>query len=323
MKLPLLYRFRGLYLGVATGEVYLQKQRSTTGQRAKTIPSHGDAPDAPDAPNELNWQQVCQEITQRLIESPWALPLTEHSPSGDLPEQNQSLLAAVLPMALFFHDDLVILDRQIQQLLQPTADLELEAGGLVLGRAIALICQEQVIPATLMPQLLAQIDIPHSAIKTGLEQVHRLLRGKATLMEALHTFAPSPVPFDQIRQPLSLSAQICLAFYCWMSTAAAFNLSLQRSGQYPLSDLSTRLTAALSGADNGFAGIPGHWHSAWIAGADVPGQHWQMPDALWATWSGCIGANLDPEMNSRLLQSAVAAPGLLRPRPQQGPFAGI
>ncbi|NJK40489.1 MAG: hypothetical protein HC934_02360 [Acaryochloridaceae cyanobacterium SU_2_1] len=314
MKRSLLDRFRGLFLGIAVGEVYLGQTQGPEPDR-QTINdlahSRHQGEHQRDSLGELRGQEICSRMAQALIESQFTLPLEEALPKLGLPRQGPSLLAAVLPMALFFHDDLARLDQQIHQLLHPAADLELEASGLVIGRTIAMICQEQVTPKTWITYLLEQVDIPHSSIIAGLEQVQVFLQSKATLMEVLHNLSASSA-----NRLMPLSSDLSLAFYCWLSTADAFNLSMKRSGQPPQSQLRTRLTTALSGVYNGVSGIPLAWQAELISGTGSSSHGWQGADALLAAWSGCSHLESAKQISPRLLRSAIAAPGLLRPRPK-------
>lgn len=211
-------------------------------------------------------------------------------------------LMAVLPILLFYHEQLEFLRTtldQISDLLSiPLAERD---GLLALGYAIAASLTERLNRHSLIGETIAYLQDPPSALIPQLATVETLLAQGASLervrAELVQTEGTATLPF-------------ALGFYCFVSTLEDFRLSISRATRTgSQSAVTTVITGMLSGAYNSIPGIP--W--TWQQGPLPTDQSFYLGDRLLATWSGVYDAHHQPE--EAIHFRAVAAPNVIRPWP--------
>lgn len=181
---------------------------------------------------------------------------------------SETALAAI-PIALFFHENLTQLQLQLQQVVEFGLSWDstqtLGDGVLGIGYGISLALNEQLHPATLIPQILNKLgrETPLSQL---LNQVQTLIEQKASLEttvdQLLKNSAPISIPegISSDQQYLWDSLPIALALYCFVSTPDEPSLSLRRAVHTGyLTQYTCTLTAALSGAYNSWLSFPIRW----------------------------------------------------------------
>lgn len=280
MVYALLSRFRGALMGSALGVLYPNEVTTASAQL-----------------------QTIVHTTQSLIQA---------IPSAGVMEGAEAIMASV-PLALYLHDNPQKLARVIRETMPPAVQNECQ--GVASGLAVALttqmspLCSSQLVPM-----------VPDGPLAQKLGQVQAMLSRRESLAIALQMLEPVPDIEPQMSRQRDLPTSITLAFYCWLSTAEQFQLSLLRAQQIPHVDpLTLLLTGAFSGAFNGETSIP----SNWLEDQDIShgkdfSQLQMLADQLFAAWSGCYqieapdAAKVETQKSSQL--AAVAAPGLLRPR---------
>jgi hypothetical protein len=214
-------------------------------------------------------------------------------------------IASTISIALYFHDN----RQKLRQAIIDTASPAIQDFGFVVAESIAVALQPQMNPWALLPELIQLL--PDEVLSQKLRQVQRLLTRRDSLAIAIQKLGDSQ----------QIEVAISLAFYCWLSTAEQFQLSVLRAHRIPnVSPLTLLLTGAFSGALNGQAGIPLAWLSPTGAFQNSLKHMETLADQLLATWSGCyhVGPDTVDPIKERATASglplAVASPGILRPR---------
>lgn len=296
-------RFRGAFLSVAVLEAHLQ-DNSLKGLDDNSVQGKKHRLQIP--PEGLGWTDAMTTSTQMLV--------TTQAPSQVTAFQDDDYssalhLARTLPVALFWHDNLLKLEQQICEQYLRKADPELQAGVVGIGIAIALICQEQANPQNLIPQLLTHKPLAGTLIHTQLSQVQALLTTHASLTTVWNQVSQSYTP-------QRLASAMAIAFYCWSSTADSYSLTLSRLLTLPQpSVVAALIISVLSGVFNSISGIPLSWQTPLFvsSAADARQNILMSADQLLAAWSGYYcqeGMPTPPQLE----QIAVSAPGVLRPR---------
>ncbi|MBI4780356.1 MAG: ADP-ribosylglycohydrolase family protein [Oscillatoriophycideae cyanobacterium NC_groundwater_1537_Pr4_S-0.65um_50_18] len=261
MRYTLLSRFQGSFLGAALGEVFAA-DRDASDLQSSARPSWGKVAIAQMDALTNGHASPSPELTQQLPQ----------------PISAAGVAIALLPLALFYHEDAEQFSQQAQQrLVQWQLPIETGMGGLVLGQSIGVILREQCQPLELIPRLLASLD-QHpqpSVLARQLTQVQEWLTEDAIASR----FSVHKLFADAIANPRELAlmetAPIALALYAFLSTPEAFSLSLLRVAQLfhgfdthglnshhlGIWPLAACLTGALSGAYNGRAGLPQDWRN--------------------------------------------------------------
>lgn len=314
MNHRLIDRFRGLFLGVAVVENYLQENLH---QNCFHLAADQDrSPLLLNPPRELGWSEAMATSTQALVRGEFLPPILG-ADCLDKDNEFTRQIAKILPIGLFYHENLPRMQEQVCEQIFNEAGRELKAGVIAVGIAIALLCCEQANPKTLISALLRQEIVAGTLIHDHLTQVQKLLNTQASLttVYAQLTSASSSTLSQAI-------ASIALAFYCGLSTADSFGLTLRRFLQLPQpSLLSALLVSAMSGVLNSLKGIPLDWQTPLFMqsrnteGSPLCRQNiLSHSDHLLSLWFGyyTLGEGIPP--HSLLEQSAVSAPIILRSR---------
>ncbi|KAI9132712.1 hypothetical protein [Acaryochloris sp. CCMEE 5410] len=307
MQQLLIDRFRGLFLGVAVLDAHGYGQDDS--HRNSILASGQDVP----LPREsgkwcealaLGQSEVIAYSRQGSNESQVpaiAIP----APEDDI--QLAVLIAQMLPAALFYHENVSRLQDYIcgHRLREARPDLQVEVLGIEV--AIALLCQEQANPQTLISQLLAQDCLSGTTLHTQLQQVQTLLQTRSSLFRVW-----SEVNAKRSSETSPLGTALAMACYCWSSTADTFALTVTRPLTLPqFSLLTTLIAGALSGVFNGVHAIPWAWQGAFSAQSGARTSILAQADQLLAAWAGYLS---DDIIALPLEQTAISAPGVLRPR---------
>lgn len=285
MQYSLLSRFQGALVGRLVGELL-------SGDRVKGTSF-----------------RVAEELeTKSLERSHWLAAIEDLIGSGKLNlevwERQPSMVMgdmalATLPLALFFHEERVMLERQLGQVaIAWNLSEEEQVGIWAMGLAIAQSLREKLNPQLIIPQILATQEPPK--LTPWLINVQTLLEQSAGL-----DFAVIELSRSAHRPYLPLA----IALYCFLSTPEDFRLSVSRavrSGCSP--SLTAALTGALSGAYNSIAGIPLGWRRG--VGTAISEQTQQLATRLLAVWGGVYEVDSSTECQ----RLAIAAPRIMQLR---------
>jgi len=266
----------------------------------------------------LTWSQIAECGSDSLIHGgrldleDWVLQCERTQPSLVLLKTTASgseAAVAMLPFALFFHDDRIKLRQQLQKAASIWLhDTEALDGVLAVAFAIALALTEKLDVASLIPRTVDYLETSQTPLVQLLEEVQTLLEQGAGLDKTLTQLRRNA----QLRgEKLSRSyVSIALAFYCFLSTPEDFRLCVTRAARTGShSQVTAAIAGALAGAYNSIIGISIGWRlAANQIGTGV--QRLQQADRLLAVWSGFY----DLTAVEQYPLMAVAAPRVIQPR---------
>ncbi|MGL5194751.1 MAG: ADP-ribosylglycohydrolase family protein, partial [Chroococcales cyanobacterium] len=212
-------------------------------------------------------------------------------------------LMAVLPVLLFYHEQLEFLRTTLYQISEHLSIPLAERDGLLaMGYAIAASLTERLNRHSLIGETIAYLQESPSPLIIQLAIVETLLAEGASLER---------VREQLVRTEATDSLPFALGFYCVLSTLEDFRLSISRAKRTgSQSAVTTVITGILSGAYNSIPGIP--W--TWQLGPLPTEQMFHLGDRLLATWSGVYDVHYQPE--EAIHFRAVAAPNVSTPHAQ-------
>jgi ADP-ribosylglycohydrolase len=232
--------------------------------------------------------------------------------------KNSSLSAleaiiATIPLALFYHENEIKLRQNLQLAVAAVGqdDSEIRDLTLAVGYAIALSLQPKLHSAKLISKTIDFVGNTESKVAQNLSKVKIFLEQNAGLETVVTNLERSERP----------SSCFALAFYCYLSTLEDFRLSLGRVVEKSSEpQLTCAITAALSGAYNGLAGIPATLRQqlrcpslgTGCASMTTEEEMLRLCDALVAVWSGVYDRANQPTNLSQV--AAIAAPRAIRRR---------
>ena len=292
MQYALLHRFQATLLGAVLGE--------TIGLHPLQHLNRKSLP-------KLQWAAVTRFYTQQFLQHNRfdAAEFCEKL----MPKTAGETTIALLPVALFFHEDRLKLRQMLNQVAEQHSAIA-QPPSFAVGCAIAEALQEKLDPLTLIPTIITDLQSQsrdETASIDQLEQVQKLLNEQAGLETAL----------DRLTSNSDHDATIGLAFYCFLSTPHDLRLALLRAAQTGgRSSIVGALTGALSGAFNSMSGIPIEWQLAldsWEAPSEqivTQSDLLEMANRLLASWSGVY----NPLTSSKEFRqvAAIAAPQVIR-----------
>jgi ADP-ribosylglycohydrolase len=313
MRYSLMNRFRATFMGALLGEVLAQNNQKPTGGKIAVLG------------------------TQSLIElgkldvNDWLERAHQKSFHVDITQPvSPAVMIATLPVALFFHENLIQLRQNLLQVLQIWHDEPvIRDSTLAVGYAIAQSLTEKLQPDTLIAEIIAFIGETSTQLPQKLLKVNELLHQCAGLAAAQAEFCRAE----------TLSNVIAMSFYCFLSTREDFRLAVLRANHQDNlgrpatttihSQMMRTMTAALSGAYNSTVGIPVKWQilltpenlATWELASFS--QMLELSDALVAVWSGVYDIALHhrefPEKgcvhsDEQTQLCVFAAPRVIRPR---------
>ncbi len=303
MKYSLLSRFQGCFEGMVAADDW----RYGVTQQSRLAARSGQA---------FPWMDLAVRVTEALILAnnwpPQAMPLdiTQLCVSG---VNHGPLAIATLPVALFFHDDLLLQQQHLRQTVQTWGGTASMADWVtVFGYAIAQALKEHLEPSQFLAHLLsywnsADPDLqPRSPqMQPSLEVLHSLVDQGASARTAILAL-DKQLPQEE--------KTIALALYCFLSTPDSWHLSVRHAARlFPDHPALCALTGCLAGAYNSSSGLPLAWKVASLqtsATSSSPPpiqiQGRELATRLFATWSGMFDAS--HRLASHTL--SVASPGI-------------
>lgn len=286
MRYSLLSRFQGALLGAGLGEVLGRSwsEQPISGSGLQPLPS------SPAVEQILGFccdRLIAQGALDGNAREPWVAQLTE-------PTQ---LMAASLPVILFFHEQPHRLQQQLTLLMENDSSSELSEVIWVMAGAIAHILQERWPPR--LAHFSAGLSHPSAELLASLDRVQSVLRQETSLEQAVQQLV--------LPQTNGLGS-MALALYCFLSTPEDFRLTVIRAVRVAPNPAFTGLLAGgLAGAYGARAGISPGWQLRYPQTA----VDFDRAAQLLAAWSGMYQIS---RQEPAVPLSAVAAPGLIRPR---------
>lgn len=196
---------------------------------------------------------------------------------------------ASLPVILFYHEQ----PQKLAPALLSTLNFWLHpqaspAPGLALGSAIALLLGKN--PHA--PEIITHTDL---GMILGLPNKfwQNLPCLELAIKEITRHTSPSYGP-------------IAIACYCFLSTPEDFSLSIRRAILAPQPEITAALVGILSGAYNGFRGIPFSWYwesrelSNSLSG-NLVSDRYQLIDQLFAVWAGHYHTPPNPAWQNQIV----------------------
>lgn len=311
MRYSLVSRFRGTLFGAALGQL-------TSWQEQLSPPS------------QCPWGNLAMQGMESLIAqgrvdvTDWQRLYRELGQTDEPSLRSANFLLAILPVILFCHEYKVKLRHNLQQihvvwqdevLPDPVLSQTLQDSSLALGYAIAQALRDKLKPNRLITKTLKYLDAdsPSNIVVAQLTQIQQLLetdqgleQAQTQLLQQIQHLGPTAL----------VSLPLALSFYCFLSTAEDFRLSVKRASLVQhCPELTAALTGALSGAYNSLVGIPltqrlHFQHPAWGLSSAV--QLFERSDRLFCAWSGVYSR--PSSLSATLSTTALAAPGTIQPR---------
>lgn len=276
MPYSLLSRFQGTLCSAALVKCVLDRMQSL-----KSEPAIGLLSDEVDPGSDFD----------RTLSGTLLATLVQHGQPGICLDLDRQLALseneldgwmAVVPIALFFHEDHSRRRHGIEKLgkMRSLCPASIDAADAI-GYAIARIIRDDLDPSQLIPQTIAYLtDIEaDAALRQQLATGKTLLDRGASLEETRIVFARQKS--IQSQSLTGMGQAIALGFYCFLSTPGDWRLSVGRSWQ--LSDSSPLVSfvaGTLSGAYNTLSGIPAEWRMVEMDSLR------QAANRLYAAWAG-------------------------------------
>ena len=288
MRYLLRDRFLGACFGVAIAEDLIA-QKKELGEGIK--------------PQPISWLEINQEIATKI-------PLhCEQSLSWDNSNLNlvkkitvSELALAVLPIILYYHDNLHQLESLLYQNAEywriPLSNLD---GILWWSTAISLILREKLVLESLWQQLTMTCKIFSTSFREDITSLQILFNRGLSIIEITEELSwavnPSNLPF-------------LLSLYCFFQTPENFSLALKQAMKVENRTAGLlALTGFLSGAYNSRTGLPVKWDKFCQNGNDYQ-KICQLGRNIFDLWSGVYfpGNNVN-------ISAIVATPRTLQNRP--------
>ncbi len=230
--------------------------------------------------NLADWQQA----TNRLI-------------------SDDQIMVAILPIALYLHDDLPQLQATIQEIGHlHQLDSESIASMIFLAMSMAFLLTERCPLPDLIPQIITTSLVPTSLVYQQLQ-----------LIQDQVIVNPVPTNITQLLGAITRADQpylmpIAMAIYCFLCNPGSVQIATQRAAQIPQQPpLTLALTGILGGTAQGLNSIPPSWC---ISDGSVTELLIHLSAKLLAVWSGAYST----EMRLPEFSQAIAAPGVIQKR---------
>ncbi len=322
MRYSLVSRFRGAFLGSLVGEILGSgsRQGSIFAGLSFTSPQI-DGNKAVETqlitPQLSDWSNIATNGTKSLVSrgrldvEDWLIHDAKNQPHlTSLKKSASSSEAAIaaLPVALFFHDNEIKLQQQLQQVATVWQQSEECEGVWAVGYAIALALTEKLNSATLIPRTIHYIGTSGTTLVQQLEQVQTLIEQGAGLDNTLSQLRSVA---QRLGEPsLNPYTSIAIAIYCFLTTPEDFRLSVLRAARSRYQpQITAAITGAIAGTYNSDIGIPIGWRLA-ANRININNERLQLAERLLAVWSGVYDiSDIEP-----LPWAAIAAPRVIGTR---------
>jgi hypothetical protein len=299
MQQSLLSRFQGALVGLATAP----QARSPLAQAklSSVFPPNDSLQDTFKSYGLLVGASVDSIIHCRAINMDDWLSTTNRLITDD------RLLIAILPIALYLHEDIPRLQATVQE-IGDIHDLDADslASMLFLVTSMAYLMTERCSVTELVPQVLLAIPPGDNLVYQQLQLIHQQV-----ILE--HT----PTNITQLIGAIAMAKQpylmpIAMATYCFLCNPTNLRLATQRAVHIPQqSPITLALTGILVGTAQGMTAVPPSWYINDAASTEVL---MQLAARLLATWSGVYPAGTRLPDNYH----AIAAPNVIQRRRRFG-----
>ncbi|MGB5771299.1 MAG: ADP-ribosylglycohydrolase family protein [Crocosphaera sp.] len=224
--------------------------------------------------SSFNWQMMSQKLIINLIENENISPENwQGIAPEDLNINSGELILGILPLILFFQETEYLCYEQIKQFAK-----------------INNIRQETVDNIMLFRKIINLILTADNNKDAPCQSLKDILKVSPSLQK-IQTFLDNKIPLTEVqrhfRQQTILDINsLPLSLYCYCRTPDNFRLSILQASQINCSVITT-LTGALSGAYNGFSGIPINWRLA-LTQEENHTLFLEQINQLWAKWTGVV-----------------------------------
>lgn len=247
------------------------------------------------------WVELAIQTAAALIqENDWplqstVLDTTRLSASGST---GGKLAIATLPIALFFHDDLLLQQQHLRQTVQVWGGTPPMAEWVaVFGYAIAQAMKEQLQPAQFISHLLAYRNGAAPDLQQGSSQIQPALELLRSLVDQGVAARTAILKLEQLLPQDDKT--LALALYCFLCTPDSWQLSVLHAAQLlPAHSGLCALTGCLSGAYNGHSSLPLVWkvaslqpRSSPLASQSAQVTCTELATRLLAAWSGMFDSS--------------------------------
>lgn len=227
-----------------------------------------------------------------------------------------NFILALFPLVTFQEDSQYLYAKLITQHNLKLRNIEIEEDILIWSYLLSLALNNRLEAqdanvSTIVKQVLNGVGVRTTSLIEKLEIVSQAWEHGSSLEQLTEKLRQTD---NRQNAMTTVNLAIALSFYCFASTPRNFMLSVKRASNLN-SNLSvpiTALTATISGAYNGVAGIPRNWRLAGDRN-QVYQQAQKIVPELFKTWLGTYhirdtGLLYDPELH------AVAFPRIIQPR---------
>lgn len=277
----LLSKFRGAWFGSLMGE-------GNSGLRGNSPLLSFSQP--------LSSQLSTQEI-ESIIEEPESLLNDLGGNSAQFPLSK--LILSILPVILYYHDDWHYLSAFLRQTENSFPHIRSEIDSILVW------CY--VVRLTLRGENVSHGLANRVAIGTGLKQASAI-----QWLNRVETCCSNGFSSIQLMEELSFleNWEIPLSLFCFLNNSEDFYLTIQQA--LSLEGKKTKIAALsgiLSGAYNGWTGIPVHWRN-WCQEQDFYPEITNKIETIIKEWLG-----IDSLSNTMALSSVISSPKILQLRP--------
>lgn len=215
---------------------------------------------------ELNWKIINQKIIIDLINTEKISSKTCKSIiSKDKKISSGELILRILPLILFFHETEYLLSEQLEK-----------------------IARNNHINQNMIDDIMLFREIINLTLNSNTASLTNSLT-HIPLIEEIQTFLDNHTSLTELKKKFRHTTALnnnylILSLYCFYRTPDNFKLSILQASRFN-NPLILSITATLSGAYNGYSGIPIPWRLT-ISSEKNYNQLYQQISQLWVKWAG-------------------------------------
>lgn len=211
------------------------------------------------------WIDLAIQAAEALIQEndwpPQSTPLdtTRLLASG----ANDGMLAiATLPIAFFFHDDVLLQQQHLRQTVESWGGtISIQAWVAIFGYAIAQAMKEKLDPCQFIAHLLSSWSSTEPDLGPRSPQILPGLELLNSLIEQGSAYRTTILKLEQVLP--QEESTIALALYCFLYTPDNWHLSVLHAARLlPAHPVLCALTGCLSGVYNSYSSLPLAWKAA-------------------------------------------------------------